>query len=211
MTWHTLGTVSVTKASNTVLGSGTNWVENIRVGDGFNGPDGRMYQITNVASNTSLAIAPAYAGNSASGQSYAIVPVQGYVKKSADRLAAVVNVIEDGAVESLDAADRAKHSATEAKASENKSIEEANRAEADADRAQQASNSAVAVVTGGTASINPEAGKIPIAGPDATIQSAWVHGLDYSLDKLSVASTKALYGDGPYPVLDLQFASATRL
>lgn len=95
MTWHTQGTVSVTKNSSTVTGSGTNWVENIRVGDGFNGPDGRMYQITNVASNTSIAIAPVYAGSNATVQSYAVVPVQGYVKKSADRLATVVNEIED--------------------------------------------------------------------------------------------------------------------
>lgn len=42
------------------------------------------------------------------------------------------------------------------------------------DQAQTAASNAVAVVTGGTASLEPEAGKIPIAGGDSRFPSSWV-------------------------------------
>lgn len=88
MAWYRAGTIKVTANSATVTGTGTAWVHNARVGDGLQGPDGRMYEITNIASNTSLSITPAYQGASATGQTYWIIPVQGYVKQSADRLSA---------------------------------------------------------------------------------------------------------------------------
>ncbi|MFC3338833.1 hypothetical protein ACFOEY_10015 [Paracandidimonas soli] len=91
--WHRQGTISVANGSATVTGSGTAWVANIRVGDALQGPDGRLYEVTNVASNTALSITPPYLGPNASGQSYWIVPVQGYVKRSADRLAAITDEI----------------------------------------------------------------------------------------------------------------------
>nr|WP_321302354.1 hypothetical protein [Alcaligenes faecalis] len=91
MAWYRAGTIKVTANSATVTGTGTAWVQNARVGDGLQGPDGRMYEITNIASNTSLSIAPAYQGASATGQTYWIIPVQGYVKQSADRLSAFVD------------------------------------------------------------------------------------------------------------------------
>lgn len=90
MAWYRAGTIKVTANSATVTGTGTAWVQNARVGDGLQGPDGRVYEITNIASNTSLSITPAYQGASATGQTYWIIPVQGYIKQSADRLAAFV-------------------------------------------------------------------------------------------------------------------------
>ena len=45
-----------------------------------------------------------------------------------------------------------------------------------ADEAAQSAADAVAVVTGGTASLTPEAGKIPISGADGTIDPAWLPG-----------------------------------
>lgn len=91
MAWYRAGTIKVTANSATVTGTGTSWVQNARVGDGLQGPDGRVYEITNIASNTSLSITPAYQGASATGQTYWIIPVQGYVKQSADRLSVVIN------------------------------------------------------------------------------------------------------------------------
>ncbi|MDK7586205.1 hypothetical protein QP575_10260 [Alcaligenes faecalis subsp. phenolicus] len=91
MAWYRAGTIKVTANSATVTGTGTAWVQNARVGDGLQGPDGRVYEITNIASNTSLSITPAYQGASATGQTYWIIPVQGYVKQSADRLSAFVD------------------------------------------------------------------------------------------------------------------------
>ncbi|MGG4604291.1 hypothetical protein ACLPHM_05805 [Paenalcaligenes sp. Me131] len=68
-------------------------MQNIRVGDGLQGPDGRLYEITNVSSDTALAIEPAYMGATASGQAYWIIPVHGYLKKLADEAAGLVRSV----------------------------------------------------------------------------------------------------------------------
>jgi hypothetical protein len=73
-----------------VTGAATNFSANSRVGDAFQGPDGRWYEITNIASDTVLSILPAYQGASAAGGVYALAPMQGYVKESADRLRQIV-------------------------------------------------------------------------------------------------------------------------
>lgn len=205
--WYREGTAKFTKGSTTVTGTDTEWVKFVRAGDGIQGPDGKLYQITNVSSDTSLSIFPAYGGDT----QYWTIPIQGYVKQLADAAAQLVRDFESGATEAIDAADRAKQSAAEAKASENLVRADAASAKLDAGRAQQAADDAVAVVTGGTASIEPEAGKIPIAGSDATIKQAWIKDLEFELDRLRVATNKTLYGDGPYPSLDLQFQGAKLL
>jgi hypothetical protein len=79
MAWYKTGTVAVTNASTTVAGTGTNFVSGAQVGDGFLGPNELLYEITAINSATSLTIAPAYGGATASGQSYAIAPTQGLV------------------------------------------------------------------------------------------------------------------------------------
>ncbi|MBO2578114.1 hypothetical protein I6M29_11170 [Shewanella algae] len=91
MSWYRTGTVTVTNGSTTVTGSGTAWVANSRVGDAFVGPDGLTYEITNIASNTAISILPAYRSASGSGQSYSIIPVQGYTKTLADQASDLVN------------------------------------------------------------------------------------------------------------------------
>lgn len=89
MPWYKAGTVSVTQNSNAVIGVGTAFIANSRVGDAFKGPDGRWYEVANIASDTALAISPPYAGPTAAGADYSITPVQGYVKASADRLSKI--------------------------------------------------------------------------------------------------------------------------
>jgi hypothetical protein len=89
--WYSAGTVAVTANSETVTGAGTTFSANARVGDAFRGPDGRWYEITNIASATVLSINPNYQGATASGQAYTIAPMQGYVKESADRLRQLVD------------------------------------------------------------------------------------------------------------------------
>ncbi|WP_440057964.1 tail fiber domain-containing protein [Pseudomonas fragariae (ex Marin et al. 2024)] len=91
MPWYKAGTVSVTQNSNAVIGSGTAFIANSRVGDGFRGPDGGWYEVTNIASDTAMSIAPNYQGASNSTGGYALAPLQGYVKESADALRALVN------------------------------------------------------------------------------------------------------------------------
>jgi len=94
MTWYKTGTVQVTLNSNAVVGTGTAFIANARVGDAFSGPDGNWYEVINVVSNTSLGIYPNYRGASvASGGVYVIAPMEGYVKDSADALRAATQVI----------------------------------------------------------------------------------------------------------------------
>lgn len=90
MPWYKTGTVSVTLNSNAITGTGTAFIVNCRVGDAFRGPDGRWYEVTNVASNTAISIDPPYLGATTSSGSYALAPMQGYVKDSADALRAIV-------------------------------------------------------------------------------------------------------------------------
>lgn len=91
MGWYKAGTVSVTAGSNAVIGSGTSFIANARVGDGFRGPDGRWYEVSNIASDTALSIAPNYQGSTVAAGGYALAPMQGYVKDSADALRGITN------------------------------------------------------------------------------------------------------------------------
>jgi hypothetical protein len=91
MPWYKTGTVSVTQNSNAVIGTGTAFIANSRVGDGFRGPDGRWYEVTNIASNTALSISPNYEGPTVAGGFYAIMPVQGYQKDLSDQVRTILN------------------------------------------------------------------------------------------------------------------------
>ena len=91
MPWYKTGTVSVTLNSNAVIGTGTSFIANSRVGDAFKGPDGGWYEITNIASDTAMSILPTYKGATTGAGGYALAPLQGYVKDSADALRAIVN------------------------------------------------------------------------------------------------------------------------
>lgn len=86
MSWYRAGTVTVTNGSTTVTGSGTAFIANAGIGEGFIAPDGRIYEIVNIPSDTSLTISPPYLGSTASGQGYAIAPLRGRI---ADLLAEV--------------------------------------------------------------------------------------------------------------------------
>lgn len=90
MPWYRSGTVSVTTGQTTVTGASTDFALNSRVGDAFQGPDGRWYEVANIASSTVLSILPAYQGPTVAAGSYGLAPMQGYVKESADRLRQIV-------------------------------------------------------------------------------------------------------------------------
>ena len=85
-TWYKAGTVSVTNGSATVGGAGTAWVASVQIGDAIHLPDGRAYEITSVASNTSLTVSPAYMGSTASAQAYRIQPTRGLVQRLIDTI-----------------------------------------------------------------------------------------------------------------------------
>lgn len=89
MAWHDAGTVNVTLNSANVVGVSTSWLAGARAGDAFQGPDGRLYEVLNVASNTSITLTTQYRGPTATGQKYSLIPVHGYLKRSADLLASI--------------------------------------------------------------------------------------------------------------------------
>jgi hypothetical protein len=91
MPWYRTGTVAITAGSTTVTGTGTQFAQNSRVGDAFQGPDGNWYEVTNIASATVLSILPAYKGTTVTGGAYGLAPMQGYVKQSADQLRTITN------------------------------------------------------------------------------------------------------------------------
>jgi hypothetical protein len=91
MPWYKSGTVSVTLNSSAVIGTGTAFIANSRVGDAFRGPDGGWYEVINIASDTAMSISPNYKGATTAAGAYALAPMQGYVKDSADALRGIVN------------------------------------------------------------------------------------------------------------------------
>lgn len=92
MAWYKTGTVSVVNGQTSITGTGTKFATNSRVGDGFRGPDGQWYEITNIASETTISIYPSYqSGTVSNTTAYMIAPIQGYNKESADRLRAITD------------------------------------------------------------------------------------------------------------------------
>lgn len=91
MAWYRTGTVTVSNGSNVVTGTGTQWAGNVHVGDAIAlGSPPQLYEVANVASNTTIGLVTNYTGTSGSGQSYFIAPTQGWIKELADRAAAVI-------------------------------------------------------------------------------------------------------------------------
>lgn len=99
MAWYRTGTVNVTNGSVNVVGVGTQFVANVSIGEGFLGPDGRVYEIADVVSNTALTLAAAYQGATANAQAYAILPTQSALADLAAEAAELVNsfaAVRDG-------------------------------------------------------------------------------------------------------------------
>jgi hypothetical protein len=91
MSWTRIGTVSVTNNSNAVVGTGTAFLTNSRIGDAFLGPDGVLYEVINVGSDTAISISPNYKGATNASAAYALIPVQGYPKALADAFSTLNN------------------------------------------------------------------------------------------------------------------------
>lgn len=91
MAWYRSGTVSVTNGSATVTGSGTDWVAGVGIGEAFNGPDGKVYEIASIVSATQLTLGSVYLGATASGQAYQIIPSQSYIRDLAAQAAQLVS------------------------------------------------------------------------------------------------------------------------
>jgi len=73
--WYRAGSIAVTNGSKKVVGTGTTWKTSVLKpdkGHAFQGPDGRIYELDYVESDTVLYLVTAYLGPTATGQAYAI-------------------------------------------------------------------------------------------------------------------------------------------
>jgi hypothetical protein len=100
MAWYKAGTVTVTNGSATVTGAGgTSFVSNVVVGDAFQAPDGRSYEIAAVVSASELTLGRAYMGATASGQTYTIQPTSSFASDLATRVVQLIGsfgAVRDG-------------------------------------------------------------------------------------------------------------------
>ncbi|WP_269933896.1 hypothetical protein [Serratia liquefaciens] len=74
--WYTTGKITVTNKSATVTATGTQWSVSrygVLPGMVFIGPDGKLYEIQRVDSDTSLTLSTSYSGPTAKDQAYAII------------------------------------------------------------------------------------------------------------------------------------------
>lgn len=90
MPWANQGTVAITAGQTTVTGTGTDFAASSRAGDAFIGPDGLIYEVTNIASAAVLSIQPPYRSATVAAGAYVLVPIQGYPKQLADQVSAIV-------------------------------------------------------------------------------------------------------------------------
>lgn len=95
MGWTQTGTLNLTNGSKAVVGVGTQFVTQAKIGDGIRGPNGLLYQIDNITGQLAMSIDPAYEGPSVNGAAFMLVPIQGYVKESADRLRVATDTFRD--------------------------------------------------------------------------------------------------------------------
>lgn len=71
--WYQTGTVTTVNGSASVLGVGTTWASQVKIGDILTIDRATYYKVATVVSDTELALASPYLGPSAAGQIYAIV------------------------------------------------------------------------------------------------------------------------------------------
>lgn len=94
MAWYRTGTISLTNGSTAITGSGTDFIANAAIGEGLLAPDGKVYEIAAIVSATSLTLGSNYLGSNASGQTYAIIPSQSYIRDLASQAAVLVNAYQ---------------------------------------------------------------------------------------------------------------------
>ncbi|WP_054073918.1 pyocin knob domain-containing protein [Comamonas testosteroni] len=74
MTWYRDGSINLTAGSNAVMGTGTAWLNLVLAGEGLDAPDGRVYEVAEVVSNSHLRLTNNYLGATAAGAAYQIIP-----------------------------------------------------------------------------------------------------------------------------------------
>lgn len=104
MAWYRSGSLTVTNGNPTIVGTGTNFVSNVNVGDALLGPDGRIYEVAQVVSATQLVLVGPYLGGTAADQGYALAPTQSFARDLALGAAELLNsfaAVRDGVGQGL--------------------------------------------------------------------------------------------------------------
>lgn len=99
MAWYKTGTVTVPNNSTTVTGSGTAFLSGAAIGEAIRFLDGRIFEIANISSDTSLTLSTAYTGSDIVSQAYMVVPTQSYLRSlalSASNLIGDYATVRDG-------------------------------------------------------------------------------------------------------------------
>ena len=91
MAWYRTGTISLSNGSTTVTGVGTAFIANSAVGEALYAPDGKLYEIASVSSDTYIVLATNYLGSTGTTQPFVIVPSQSYIRDLAAQAATLVN------------------------------------------------------------------------------------------------------------------------
>lgn len=106
MAWYRIGTVGVANGSHAVTGVGTDWLALTgvaQVSNSFIGPDGRPYEVGSITAAGALQLVEAYAGGTASGQPYAIMPTMGLTAELARQVGLLVQQTADAIAAGSDA------------------------------------------------------------------------------------------------------------
>ncbi|MFJ2989943.1 hypothetical protein ACIPF8_18920 [Collimonas sp. NPDC087041] len=77
MSWYKAGKIAVTNGKREITGTGTDFVNNVKSGFAFLGPDLSVYEIDAVTSATSATLAVAYRGATVANSDYGIFQTQG--------------------------------------------------------------------------------------------------------------------------------------
>jgi len=95
MAWYSAGTISVTQNTNIVVGTSTQFVDNVKPGYAFVSTDGKLYEIADVDSQTQLTLVSNYIGTSVSNGTYNIIPTHGLTKKLTDDIQTLITDFTD--------------------------------------------------------------------------------------------------------------------
>ena len=173
MAWYKSGTCSVTNGSPTVTGTGTAWVDNVRIGsDGFVGPDGLLYEISKVVSATEIILAVAYKGTTAASGRYAVAPIQGYTKELADKAAALIDQFSDAEATAASSASAAASSASAASNSATAAASSASAASASETNAKNSETNAASSASAAASSASAASNSATAAASSASAASA---------------------------------------
>ena len=85
MAWYKEGLVSIQSGETVVSGSGTEFLKFASVGDGIAFKGGTsIYEISHIASNTSLILSQPYTGTDLEDVNFSCIPILGYDKMLSD-------------------------------------------------------------------------------------------------------------------------------